>query len=328
MLNKTPYLKRIILFIATVFFGFTNVFAQEDPVANQYYFNYYLANPAVAGATDCTYFMFTNSFNWVGLDADAPMTQTLSFQTRLQNSMGIGAYIFNDRNGYSLQQGAQFTLAYHIDLSDGRRYMRQQVRRDRQLSFGVSGKVFNRGYSSDFNPDPTNPAYQDMSDSQVFNANVGAYFTSYGFFTGLSAFNLVPTKMSASNVDLEPIIPLTFELLLGNEFELNHKESLEPSLMYKFSADEAMDLDLNLKYSKEFNKNRDNAWWVQATFRGVLDPNHVQTNKLIGMVGFKLNKFYLAYAYGADLNRLIRYSYATHQIMLGYTFCHVDKFCR
>ena len=42
--------------------------AQEEIVYNQYHFNYYLANPALAGAEPCSHFMLTNKFQWVGMD--------------------------------------------------------------------------------------------------------------------------------------------------------------------------------------------------------------------------------------------------------------------
>ncbi|MDR1729413.1 MAG: type IX secretion system membrane protein PorP/SprF, partial [Prevotellaceae bacterium] len=38
---------------------FTQVKAQEEIVYDQYYFNYYLVNPAVAGAERCSHLMLT-----------------------------------------------------------------------------------------------------------------------------------------------------------------------------------------------------------------------------------------------------------------------------
>ena len=74
--------------------------AQDEIVCDQYHFNYYLVNPAVAGAERCTHLMLTGKFQWVGVE-DAPMTQTLSFRTRILQSWGIGAYLYNDKNGFS-----------------------------------------------------------------------------------------------------------------------------------------------------------------------------------------------------------------------------------
>ncbi|MFA6780388.1 MAG: type IX secretion system membrane protein PorP/SprF, partial [Paludibacteraceae bacterium] len=78
----------------------TKANAQEEIVYDQYHFNYYLVNPAVAGAERCSHLMLTGKFQWVGMD-DAPMTQSLSFRTRVLKNVGLGAYVYNDKNGYS-----------------------------------------------------------------------------------------------------------------------------------------------------------------------------------------------------------------------------------
>ena len=98
-------LRRIIAAVFVLGMAAT-VHAQEFPIYNQYHFHGYLMNPALAGAAECSHFMLTHKQQWIGIK-DAPMTTILSFQTRTQKRLGIGAYLFNDRNGYSYQQGAQ-----------------------------------------------------------------------------------------------------------------------------------------------------------------------------------------------------------------------------
>ncbi|MBR2260859.1 MAG: type IX secretion system membrane protein PorP/SprF, partial [Paludibacteraceae bacterium] len=48
------------------------IYAQEEIVCDQYHFNYYLVNPAVAGAERCTHLMATGKFQWMGVE-DHPM---------------------------------------------------------------------------------------------------------------------------------------------------------------------------------------------------------------------------------------------------------------
>ncbi len=67
--------------------------AQEEIVCDQYHFNYYLVDPAVAGAERCHHLMLTGKFQWVGME-DAPRVQTLSFRTRIIKNIGLGAYIY------------------------------------------------------------------------------------------------------------------------------------------------------------------------------------------------------------------------------------------
>lgn len=324
------YLHRLILsclFLACM----AVVQAQEYPIYNQYYFNYYLVNPALAGANDCSYFMLTHKQQWTGID-DAPYTTSASFQTRLRNNIGLGAYIYNDNNGYSQQQAGQFTVAYHIPMSDGYKYSKS-VRKDRQLSLAVSAKLFNYGFDQDIFDEYASSgrydvAMENLGNLFAFNANIGAYYSSYGFFTGLTVTNLTRIKMSAEIDDLEPVIPITGFFLVGNEFELSYDQTLEPSLMTKFDENGSFGFDINLRYSQEVT--RDNfSYWLQMTFRQSLDElRDYQTLGLMPMAGFQFGKFHIAYAFSLDLNRMFRYNYGTHELMLGYTLCKVKKFCR
>ncbi len=325
MKHRILYLKFSLIFFF-ICSGFS-LQAQEYPIYNQYHFNYYLVNPAVAGANDCSYFMLTHKQQWVGIE-DAPYTSSFSFQSRLKGNIGVGGYVYNDKNGYSTQQGAQLTAAYHIPLSNGARY-RKAVARDRQLSFAVSMKFYNYGFDSELYEIVTgnDPAVSDLGSVATINANFGVYYTSYGFFTGFSATNLVTTKMPSYDETTEPDLPFNGFFLLGNEFQVTEDETLEPSLMYKFSAQAEMALDLNLKYMRNVPKDKF-SYWAQLTLRQNIDEGSYQTLSMMPMVGFQYNKFHMGYAFDLDLNRLVRYNYGTHEVMLGYTFCYTRRFCR
>ena len=91
--------------------------AQEEIVYNQYHFNYYLANPELAGAEPCSHFMLTNKFQWVGMD-EFPMIQTLSFRTRALDRIGIGAFLYNDRNGYDEVSQQPRTDIFLLNIRD------------------------------------------------------------------------------------------------------------------------------------------------------------------------------------------------------------------
>ncbi|MBE6313280.1 MAG: type IX secretion system membrane protein PorP/SprF, partial [Bacteroidales bacterium] len=42
----------------------------------------------------------------------------------------------------------------------------------------------------------------------------------------------------------------------------------------------------------------------------------------------RIGKFRVGYAFNLDLNKLVSHNYGTHELMLGYSFCHTSKFCR
>lgn len=326
-----PRLVKIAAVIAVL--TLTSVFkamSQEFPVYNQYYFNYYLVNPALAGVNDCHYFMLTHKQQWLGID-DAPYTTSLSYQGRLKYNIGIGAYVYNDKNGYSGQQAGEVTFAYHIPLSDGQRW-KKAVSRDRQLSFGLSAKIYNYGISDKDELQKlaeNDEAMKDLDDVLAFNLNLGAYFESYGFFTGLSVTNLLGMKMPNYDGDMEPLIPFTGYFLLGNEFMINDFEGLEPSLMYMFDVNGDMTFDVNFKYTHQSSKRgSDWSYWLQLTMRQNIDEGSYEALTIIPVAGLQYQKLHFGLAYGIDCNRLFRHNYGSLELMLGYTLCQTRRFCR
>lgn len=320
--------KSVVLVALLALMGFGSLSAQEELIYNQYHFNYYLVNPAMAGAEPCHHFMLSNKFQWVGL-SDFPMTQVLSYKGRV-NNVGIGAYLYNDRNGYSNRAGGQATFAYHIPLSNGRRYS-QRVSYDRQLSFGVSFKC-NYLYinTKKLYEDDPNAQYDDaFATTSGFgvNANVGVYYKSYGGFVGLSMTNLIPMKADLYG-DAELPAPLTGFLFGGYTFEFGSRRDyfIEPMVMLKMNKYLDINMDLNLKYGHEVS--RDWGYWLQASYRHSWDSQNIQALVLMPMFGFRIQKFQIGYAFSLDLNNLVTQNYGTHELMLGYSFCYTKHFCR
>lgn len=312
--------------------GAVTLQAQEFPVYNQYYFNYYLINPAVAGASNCHHFMLTHKQQWIGID-DAPHTTMLSYQGRWGQNVGLGAYVYHDVNGYSQQQAGQVTFAYHIPLTSGRGVTMKQDA-SRQLSFGVSAKLFNYGYRNESElKDQASFAYdqamQNLDNLLNLNLNVGVYYVSYGFFAGLTGTNLLGTKMDEVTGDVEPLIPPSVYGLLGYEWDVTPLDAVEPSTVVMYDTEGNSTIDLNFKYTRTSGKYKsDMSWWVAGTLRQNVDEGDYQGMSIIPMGGLQYQKFHCALAYGFDLTRLYRHNYGTLELMLGYTFCYTKRFCR
>ena len=251
-------MKKLAVVILAVFLGMTKLFAQEELIYNQYHYNYYLVNPALAGAEPCSHFMLTNRMQWVGMK-DFPMTQLASFKTRVWDNVGIGAYIFHDRNGYSNRAGGQVTFAYHIPLSNGRQFSKKKSY-DRQLSFGVSFKLNYFYISSELlDPEVSDALLDDaFVNTNGFspNMNFGVYYKSYGGFVGLSLTNMIPYKADIFG-DKEIPAPFTGFLFGGYTFDLGYRKDkyLEPMAMLKVNQYGWVGMDLNLKFGHEVEKD-------------------------------------------------------------------------
>jgi len=322
-------MKKYILAIVAAALGICALHAQEELIYNQYYFNYYLVNPALAGAEPCHNLMLTGRFQWVGM-SDFPMTELLTYKGRVWKNVGIGAYLYNDRNGYSNRAGGQVTFAYHIPLSSGRKYSKK-ASYDRQLSFGASFKVnyFYINTGRLFADDPsaqTDNAFANTSGIGL-NANVGVYYKDNGGFVGLSMTNLVPTTSDIYG-DKELPAPLTGFLFGGYTFDIGSRRDkyIEPMAMIKMNKYLEVGMDIALKYGQEVN--RDWGYWVELMYRHCWNTNNIQSLNLMPMCSFHWKGLNVAYCFGLDLNNLATQNGGTHEIMIGYTFCPVKHFCR
>ena len=325
-------IKYCIVGLLSLFASSFCAYAQEDIVVNQYHFNYYLVNPAVAGAERCRHLMLTGRFQWEGVE-DHPMTQTLSFRTRILKNVGIGAYAYNDKNGNSYRQGGEATFAYHIPLSENSHYMMKTQSIDRQLSFGLSVMLNHYNFQKRLHEEY---GWQDPAlgnggtDKGVYlNANAGIYFIWDHVFAGFSAKDLVHTELTELGQE-EPIRPLTMFGFLGYDFNLINEITLEPSFMFKFNTEESRQLDLNLKYMQTLPDNKDFSYWLQLSYRHTLDNSEYSPAPLClyTLGGIRYKGFHLGLAYELGLTQYQRKNWGSFEVMLGYTWCVTKHFCR
>ena len=155
--------------------------------------NSFLLNPAVAGHEGYTAVNLTVREQWVGLK-DAPSTYAVTGQTRLlKNSfiarsrsirrrkrvmsrsgrVGLGLYIFHDKNGAFGKTGIQGTYAYHLTL------------RRSQLSMGASLSTFQYNLDKNkLNPEDPNDQLllETESNAYITDANVGVYYSDKNIY--------------------------------------------------------------------------------------------------------------------------------------------------
>ena len=62
--------------------------------------NVFLVHPSAAGIGNCAKLRLTARSQWAGIE-DAPSLQTISAHTRLDDNIGVGVIVFNDKTvGY------------------------------------------------------------------------------------------------------------------------------------------------------------------------------------------------------------------------------------
>ncbi|OMP79103.1 MULTISPECIES: PorP/SprF family type IX secretion system membrane protein [unclassified Chitinophaga] len=104
-----------------------NAVSNFEPPESQYFFNQYLANPAMAGLDSGIHINASYRRPWDAIPG-APITQTFTADANLKNRVGAGLNIFNDKSGLLQRTKVGLTYAYHLPLG-----MRAQA-----LHFGLS----------------------------------------------------------------------------------------------------------------------------------------------------------------------------------------------
>lgn len=86
-----------------------------DPPEAQYFFNQYLANPAMAGIDSGIHINATYRRPWDAIPG-APVSQTFTADANVGSRVGAGVNIYNDKSGLLQRTKVGLTYAYHLPL--------------------------------------------------------------------------------------------------------------------------------------------------------------------------------------------------------------------
>jgi len=285
-----------------------NAFGQEltIPTYTQYLGdNPYVISPAYAGIGDNIKIRVNGLTQWVGLK-NAPDNQSLAVDGRLGQRSGLGAFIYNDRNGNTFQKGGKLSFAHHLILD----YYDNQY-----LSFGMSF-VMNQFYIDISQFDPSyDPITTNNRDLNNYNIDLGLLYRKQGFYFAANVTNLLK-KDTDKFIIKEPNILRNFSAYTGYVVKGNNKDvEIEPSIFYQyFQNDRRSSTDVNVKVRF---MDYENYYWAGISYRFLNDQLFTPLN--IGpMVGLKKDNFYFAYSYQITTNALSTFNSGTHMVTLGY----------
>ncbi|MEI6048211.1 MAG: type IX secretion system membrane protein PorP/SprF [Bacteroidota bacterium] len=314
MIVKKPIIILYILMIGNL------SFSQQLPLYSQYLFNKFLINPAVAGSDGYTSLNLTAREQWVGYSG-APRTFSFSVQTRMlkksltvkqtsgkqpvfrprnDGKVGLGGYIFSDKNGLIQRTGFQISYAYHIWLQNSA-----------QLSMGIS---FN-GYHYKINEkeinfeDPNEPWLNNNLRHGIFVPDVtfGAYLLSANFSFGLSVDQLLEAAAKVGNNGYQNFKMNRQYYLFGSyDFSSGSFNVIQPSFLLKMSEQIKPQADIGVTdiYNKDF--------WVGLAYR--------TSGALITNIGVKHKNIYIGYAIDFTLQEIQRITYGTHELTFAIKF--------
>ena len=293
------------------------VSAQQQPVYSQYMMNPYLLNPAIAGYQGYTDFNLIAREQWLGY-GEGPSTYALSGQTRILRTsfrnrnrliksrsrrrrpsgrVGIGGYVYTDRNGAMGRTGFQATYAYHIYV------------RDVQYSAGISLSAFQfkANVTGDDLYDGRDPSLDAIQPGYSPDANVGFLMSGDNFYGGISATNLFQNALQFGGGSSETAYKLLRHYYVVGGYKYQERRAdygFEPSVMLTFTERLSWSVDLNVKaYYKE-------DYWAGISFR--------TSGAVVTMFGMNYQNFYFGSAFDYSFGQINTISrMGSHEIMLG-----------
>lgn len=271
--------------------------AQQLPLYSQYVMNAFLLNPAIAGSVDYFPVRITARQQWVGIN-EAPSTQALSAHYLFEyQKLGVGGYIFNDKFGPMSRIGIQACASYHLPL--------KEINSKLGIGLALKGFQFKFDESKLKAIDDADPALSYSTITKfVPDADFGIYLYNEKYFVGLSATQLIQLNIDFgdSSFDKNSIIR-HYYAMGGYKFTLNDDFNVEPSLLFKGTMQTPWQVDFNIKgYYKQM-------YWLGLSYRSSKD--------IVAMLGIKVKKYYLGYAYDYTMSSIKRYTSGSHEILLG-----------
>lgn len=304
------------------------MYAQQRPHYTQYILNNYILNPALSGIENYTDVKISGRDQWAGLNgaprtmyvtAHMPIgkkdlkTTATSFNIPGENPRGraywenytasaphhgVGLMVLNDETGNFSRTTAQVSYAYHIGLSP-----------TMNLAAGFAGGISRVG----FNPAKATPGTFDpavVGNNAIFRTtpelSAGLWLYSSDYFVGLSAQQIIPSKVAFVDTFVNKLVPHLFATA-GYRFFLSDDVNAIPSVMLKYiqNTPTAPQFDFNVKL-----QYRD-LLWVGGSYR--------LQNGYAGMLGLNVgNTFNVGYAYDFTTTALNTASRGTHEIIIGF----------
>jgi type IX secretion system PorP/SprF family membrane protein len=277
--------------------------AQQNAMYSQYMFNTMAVNPAYAGSRNVVSATALHRNQWSGMEG-APKTTTLTIDAPVRNKrVGLGLQLINDQLGISKTTGAVLSYAYRIRMDKG------------SLAFGVqgSGVQYRADYTSvDLGSGGAyDPAFAENVNKMLFNFGTGVYYNSDKFYIGLSAQDLLNTRITEYEAPDDAaggsFKNLHLFFATGYVFALDETFKLKPSVLVKGVKGAPVEADINAMLWVNDIIAVGGQYRTSADVAGILE---IQATPQIR----------IGYSYDYSITRLRNFNSGSHEIMLRYEF--------
>lgn len=286
--------------------------AQQDPHFTHYMFNSLSVNPGYAGSRDALTVTGLYRNQWIGFKG-APVTQTLTGHAPLlQDKLGIGLSLVNDRIGPTNSTAIYADFAYRIPMGKNKKG---------RLALGIKGgmNMLRVGLNEVGVREGMDPKFSENYANKVMpNFGFGVYYHTTHFYIGASVPRILEnyyTSRKGENYADESREKRHYDLIAGAMIKLGKKVKLKPSMLLKIAEAAPPEVDVTALFYLLNDR-----FWIGPAFRTAFKSS----DAVSAIVGVNVIK-QLAIGYSFDysiLNRTFEYNSGSHELMLRYDFIY------
>lgn len=292
-----------ILFVGIALLMFSQLKAQEP---SYIFYNQHknLVNPAAVGTEKGHTISVDIRNQWQGV-VDAPQTQTFFTTHKINERIGLGFSIANNKVFIQKQAGIYADFSYSLQISDSTKIYTG-------LKFG--GDFFNidgsriHTYTTPHNT-RYDPYLQTISGKFQINIGTGIFYEHPKFYVGISVPNLLASKEVKLKDDVVTSVAerLHFYALGGYHWSLSNEFELKPMMQVRFAKD--ISPSFNFTLAGVYLKNSE----IGLTYR--------TDDALGGYVLFSIPKYFVRVGYGYEgvtKSQLNLYARNSHEFLIQF----------
>ena len=290
-------MKKIVLLASLIIVSKFSM-GQNDPLITNYMFTPISINPAFAGQSNAMNGTLLARQQWIGFK-EAPSTQILNFDTKVDKLGGVGLSVMNDMLGFeqSIKVKALYSRVFTIDTVS-------------TITFGGGFGLINKSI------DGTKLTYENLNDTKgiysnqsVFTADLdlGALYRWRDLRVGLSATHIFTSKQNATFFN----VPRNLYLFSDYIQPINGRMDLIPSVLLKVSA-------VTTQFEAGALVMLDKKYWGGLTYR-----TGATASLLLGM-NFMQN-YSFGYSYDMCFGPVNGYTSGTHEIFIRMNILKQEK---
>lgn len=296
-MKKLNYIVIGLLFITS-----NSLFAQQESTFTFYKYHMNIVNPAYAGIDNQTLATSSLRKQWTGIE-NAPETQAVSFGTSLNNNLGFGISMVNDKTFIEKQTLVGIDFSYKLKMNETT---------DLYLGLKASGNFYDVNTSGlETYSIQTDPA---LASIHSFNPNmgVGAVLKNDKFYISFSIPKLLDTQRARNENGYAMVATDRPHVYLSGGYDWNLNSSaaelvLKPSVILRYVNGAPISVDFNTMLKIENNLE------IGAMYR---------TDKAYAaMANIILSKrFLFGYAYEMSTRSELASAKNTNEILLQFKF--------